>query len=126
MKRMITLSGETASDTFDALWMGFCVGRGFALNVDNKQAGQARDARRADLAIKRSLEGVSDPAPDAPRLPFFNDAQRRVRDGASMVLEQAQIDTLVAYINRVPWATSSLDACEQALDALSAAPTAAD
>jgi len=122
VKKRIVFDGAGASDIFDALWLGFCVGRGLVLNVDEKQAGQSRDARRADLALKRALETSSMPAlAGADKLPFFGDAQRVVTPGANIVWDQAQIDKLTAYINRVPWPTDKLDMCEAALDALSQA-----
>jgi hypothetical protein len=119
----MTFDGPETADLFNTLWLAFCVGRGFVLNVDQKQAGQSRDERRADLSLKRALVSVSDPAPKgtAP-LPFWGDEARTVQVGATMVLDQAQIDKLTAHINRVPWPTDKLEAAENALDRLSAAP----
>lgn len=123
MTRRLTFTGPQASDIFDALWMGLCVGRGLTINVDEKQAGQKREDRREDLAVMRALESVSAPAADTvDKLPFFGDKQRVVRADASVDIAQARVDRLVRFINRVPWATDKLDAAERALDFLSAAP----
>lgn len=127
MQRVAKFDGEHASDRCDVCWLAIHMGRVLVLN--DAQGKQSRDDRRKDLAILRALRAASTEAPDEktedgkpkyPKLPT-GDAQRMVTPGATLTLQQIEVDRLVALIDRVGWETSKIEAVEDTLDWLASA-----
>mgnify|MGYP001617726332 CR=1 FL=1 len=111
--------GDKAAERFDILFNGFVIGRQITLHNDEK-GQQTREERRADLAVLRALEAISDPENAESEL-IGGTKQRSVRLGETLVLKQAEFDRLEKRINRAPWDTGKLSAVEDALDFLATA-----
>jgi hypothetical protein len=119
MVRQLVLTGTRDAELFDTLFRGFCLGRVVTLQVDLK-GDQTREDRRVDLVVLRALERVSDPDPNAPKA-HGDVIARRLRDGETLTLQQADFVRLEKYLNRAPWDTGKLADVEDGLDRLSSA-----
>ncbi len=109
MKRTITFGDEAKSQQRFELFQAAILNGGAA-----GQRGGIEILRR-EAKLLDAFDAISDPAGD--------EKPRRVRDGAQLVLEQADFDVLKKRMEEAPWAPAASRGVIDALDWLSAAAT---